>query len=170
MSWMKSLPMVARTKVLRRNTPGDWSVKDRTSCKENLYLGREDDIVKIVQVEGAKCINAWGPTGAKGRPNRVEVGLGRSAQAGRPIPLRGSVRPPFPCTRRIFNPKALEAPPFAGGEPFAPGGHPQARERGGRSPEGDRQPRRKHPQVEKKEDIVGRVTMINGAMPSTLMG
>jgi hypothetical protein len=29
---------------------------------------------------------------------------------------------------------------------------------------------RKHPQVEKKEDTVGRVTMINGAMSSTLMG
>jgi hypothetical protein len=43
-------------------------------------------------------------------------------------------------------------------------------ERGGRSPEGDQPPRRKHPQVEKKEDIVGRVTMINGAMSSTLMG
>jgi hypothetical protein len=123
MSLMKSLPMVARTEVLRRNTPRDWNVKDRTSCKENLHLGREDDIVKIVQVEGAKCINAWGPTGAKGRLNRAEVGLGQSAQAGRPGPLRGSVRPPFPCTRRIFNPKVLEAPPFA------PGGHPQARER-----------------------------------------
>jgi hypothetical protein len=56
MSLMKSLPMVARTKVLHRNTPGDSSVKDRTSCTENLHLGREDDIVKIVQVEGAKCI------------------------------------------------------------------------------------------------------------------
>jgi hypothetical protein len=55
-------------------------------------------------------------------------------------------------------------------EPFAPGGHPQARKRGGRSPEGDRPSRRKHPQVEKKEDTVGRVTMINGAMYSTLMG
>jgi hypothetical protein len=43
-------------------------------------------------------------------------------------------------------------------------------ERGGRSPEGDQPPQRKHPQVEKKEDIVGRVTMINGAMSSTLMG
>jgi hypothetical protein len=31
-------------------------MKDRTSCKENLHLGREDDIVKIVKVEGAKCI------------------------------------------------------------------------------------------------------------------
>jgi hypothetical protein len=56
MSLMKSLPMVARTKVLQRNTPGDSSVKDRTLCEENLHLGREDDIVKIMQVEGAKCI------------------------------------------------------------------------------------------------------------------
>jgi predicted FMN-binding regulatory protein PaiB len=30
--------------------------KDRTSCTENLHLGREDDIVKMVQVDGAKCI------------------------------------------------------------------------------------------------------------------
>jgi hypothetical protein len=116
MSLMKSLPMVARTQVLCRNTPGDWSVKDQTSCKENLHLGREDDIVKIMQVEGAKCIITWGPTGAKGRPNRAEMGPGRSAQDGRPSPLRGSVWPPFPCSRRIFNPKALEAPPFAGRE------------------------------------------------------
>jgi hypothetical protein len=52
---MKSLAMVARTEVLRRNTPGVSSVKHRTSCKENLHLGREDDIVKIVQVEGASA-------------------------------------------------------------------------------------------------------------------
>jgi hypothetical protein len=25
---------------------------------------------------------------------------------------RGSVQPPFPCPRRIFNPKSLEVPPF----------------------------------------------------------
>jgi hypothetical protein len=43
------------------------------------------------------------------------MGLGRSAQAGRPSPLLASVRAPFPCTRRIFNPKTLEAPPFTGG-------------------------------------------------------
>jgi hypothetical protein len=43
-------------------------------------------------------------------------------------------------------------------------------ERGGRSPEGDQPPQRKHPHVEKKEDTVGRETMINGAMSSTLMG
>jgi hypothetical protein len=112
MSLMKSLLMVARIEVSRRNTPGDWNIKDRTSCTENLHLGREDDIVKIMQVEGAKCIKAWEPTGAKGRPNRAEVGLGRSTQAGRPGPLPTSVRPPFPCTRRIFNPKSLEARPF----------------------------------------------------------
>jgi hypothetical protein len=58
MSLMKSLPKVARTEVLRRSTPEDCSVKDRTSCAKNLHLGREDDIVKIMQVEGAKCINA----------------------------------------------------------------------------------------------------------------
>jgi hypothetical protein len=46
----------------------------------------------------------------------------------------------------------------------------QTRKRGGRSPEGDQPPRRKHPQVEKKEDTIGRVTVINGAMSTTLMG
>jgi hypothetical protein len=55
-------------------------------------------------------------------------------------------------------------------EPFTQRGHPQARAREGRSPEGDRPSRKKHPQVEKKEDTVERVTMINSAMSSTLMG
>jgi hypothetical protein len=59
---------------------------------------------------------------------------------------------------------------WAGREPFAPGGYPQVRERGGRSLEGDQPPRRKHRQVEKKEDTVRRETMINGTMSSTLMG
>jgi hypothetical protein len=54
--------------------------------------------------------------------------------------------------------------------PFAPRVHPQARENGGISSEEDRSTRRKHPQVEKKEDNIGSVTMINGAMPGTLMG
>jgi hypothetical protein len=108
--------------------------------------------------------------GSEGRPNRAEMDPGRSAQVSQPGLLRGSVRPTFPCTQRIFNPKVLEAPPLAEGEPFAPGGHPQARERGGRSSEEDRPSRRKHPQVEKKEDTVESVTMINGAMSSTLMG
>jgi hypothetical protein len=37
-----------------------------------------------------------------------------------------------------------------GRETFGQRGYPQARERGGRSPEEDRPSRRKHPQVEKK--------------------
>jgi hypothetical protein len=170
MSLMKSLPMVPRTEVLQRSTPGDWSVKDRTSCAENLHLGREDDIVKIMQVEGAKCIITWGPTGAKGRPNRAEMGLGRSAQAGRASPPRWSVRPPFLAPEGSSTLKPWRRRHSREREPFAPGGHPQARERGGGSPEGDQPTRRKHPLVEKKKDTVGRETMINGAMYSTLMG
>jgi hypothetical protein len=170
MSLMKSLPMVARTEVLRRNTPGEWSVKDRTSCTEKLHLGREDDIVKIMQVEGAKCINAWGRTGVKGRPNRAEVG-----QAGRPRPagpahFRDPFGPPFLAPEGSSTLKPWRRRHSQGREPFVPRDHPQAREREGSSPEGDQPPRRKHQQVEKKEDIVGRVTMINGAMSSTLMG
>jgi hypothetical protein len=124
MSLMKSLPMVARTEVLQRNTPEDWSVNDRTSCTENLHLGREDDIVKIMQLEGAKCINAWGPTGAKGRPNRAEMGRGRSAQAG-----RGRFDPPFLAPEGSSTLKPWRRRHSQRGEPFAPGGHPQARER-----------------------------------------
>jgi hypothetical protein len=135
MSLMKSLSMVARTEVLRRNTPGDWSVKDRTSCVENLHLRRENDIIKIMQVEGAKCIITWVPTGAMGRPNWAELGLGQWAQAGRHSPVPVSVRPPFPCTWRTLKPWRHRH--SAGREPYAPGDHPRARERreisGGRS-------------------------------------
>jgi hypothetical protein len=53
---------------------------------------------------------------------------------------------------------------------LGPRGHPQAREREGRSLEENRSSQMKHPQVEKREDTVGSVTMINGAMSSTLMG
>jgi hypothetical protein len=129
MSLMKSLPMVERTEVLHRNTPGDWSVKDRTLCTENLHIGREDDLVKIMQVEGEKCINAWRPTGAKGRPNRAEVGLGRSAQAGRPGPLPTSVGPPFLAPEGFSTLKPWRRRHSQRREPFAPGGHPQVRER-----------------------------------------
>jgi hypothetical protein len=65
-----------------------------------------------MQMEGVKCIITWGPTGAKGRPSRAEMGLGWSAQAGRPSQVPGSVLPLFPCTRRIFNPNSLEMPSF----------------------------------------------------------
>jgi hypothetical protein len=59
-----------------------------------------------------------------------------------PWPTPGVVRPPFSCTRRTFNPKFVEVPTFT-------------RQRAIRK---------------KKEDTVGSVTMINGAMSSTLMG
>jgi hypothetical protein len=55
--------------------------------------------------------------------------LGWSAQADRHGPLRGLVRPPFSCTRRSFNPKFLETPPFVGERAIRLGGHPQARDR-----------------------------------------
>jgi hypothetical protein len=62
---------------------------------------------------GAKCIMTRWPTGGNRRLSWAGMGLGRSAQADRPGPLPGSVRPLFPCTWRIFNPKSLEVPPCA---------------------------------------------------------
>jgi hypothetical protein len=92
---MKSLLKVARTKVLQRNIPEDWSVKDRTSCENTLYLGHKDDIVKMMQLKGAKCKMSRGPTGAKGRPNRAVMGLGRLAQGDRPDPFSCQFGHPF---------------------------------------------------------------------------
>jgi hypothetical protein len=131
MSLIKSLTMVARTKVLQRNTPGDWSVKDRTSCTENLHLGRKDDIVKIMQMEGAKCIITWGPTGAKGRPNRAGMGW---AWAGRPSPaglahFGGRFGPPFLAPEGSSTLSPWRHRYSRNREPFAPRGHPQARKR-----------------------------------------
>jgi hypothetical protein len=160
-------PNCGQDRSATRNTPGDWSVKDRTSCKENLHLGREDDIVKIMQVEGEEYIITWGPTGVKGRPNRAEVGPGRPAG---PAHFGGRFDPPFLAPEGSWTLKPWRHRHLTEREPFAPGGHPQARERGGRSLEGDQPPWRKHPHVEKKEDTVGRKTMINGAMNSNLMG
>jgi hypothetical protein len=114
--------------MLRRNTLGDWSVKERTSCAENLHLGREDDIVKIMHVERAKWINAWGPTGAKGRPNRAEVGPGWSAQAG-PAHFGDRFGPPFLAPEGSSTLKPWRHRHSTGREPFAPRGHPQTRER-----------------------------------------
>jgi hypothetical protein len=109
-----------------------------------------------------KCMRTHG---SEGRPNRADVGLGRPA---RPTPDEGSA--PFLAPKGFSTLKPWRRRHSGGREPFVLGGHPQARERGGRSPEGDQPPRRKHPQVEKKVDTVGRVAMINGAMSSTLMG
>jgi hypothetical protein len=65
----------------------------------------------------------------------------------------------------------VEALPFTRQKAIHPRGHPQAREKGREIVrEKDHSTRRKHPQVERKEDTVGSITMINGAMPSTLMG
>jgi hypothetical protein len=65
----------------------------------------------------------------------------------------------------------VEVPPFAKQRAIRLRGHPQAREKRREIVrEKDRSTRRKHPQVEKKEDTVGSVTMINGAISSTLMG
>jgi hypothetical protein len=44
---------------------------------------------------GGKCIMTRGPTCAKGRPNRAEMGLRRSAQASRPGPSPRRFGPPF---------------------------------------------------------------------------
>jgi hypothetical protein len=81
-----------------------------------------------------------------------------------------SVRLPLPCTRRIFNPKSLEAPPFTEERAIRTEG-PSTSLRERREISGGRSTISKEaPQVEKKEDTVGRVTVINGAMSSTLMG
>jgi hypothetical protein len=104
-----------------------------------------------------------------GNEGATEPGRNGPGPVGRPSPLRRSVRPPFLAPEGSSTLKPWRRHHSEGREPFALGGHPQARGRRGRSPEGDRPPRRKHPQVEKKEDTVGKVTMINGAMSSTLM-
>jgi hypothetical protein len=166
-SLMKLLPKVARTEVLQRNIPEDWSVKDRTSCEKNLHLVREDDIVKMVQMEGAKCIKTWGPMGAKGRPNLAHPGVGS---------------PPISWAWRSFNPKYVEAPPFTERAIRPRGLHELEREEeGDHSREGSLYlkeattskgghwgPAMTPP--EEKEDTIGSITMINGAKPSTLMG
>jgi hypothetical protein len=100
---LQSLVRVHELDEITSNGGKDRSVKDRTSCTENLHLGREDDIVKMVQMEGAKCIITRVPTGVKGRPNRAGMGLGRSAQAGRPGLVSGVGSAPF-----FVHPKELQ--------------------------------------------------------------
>jgi hypothetical protein len=71
---------------------------------------------------------------------------------------------------KILQPKVRGGAAFAKQRAIRPRGHPQAREKRREIVrEKDRSTQRKHPQVEKKEDIVGSITMINGAMSSTLM-
>jgi hypothetical protein len=115
---------------------------------------------------GGKVHNHLRTHGSEGvtEPGRIGPGPVGSAQ------FRRRFGPPFFAPKGSSTLKPWRRSHSVGREPFSPGVHPQARERGGRSPEGDQPPRRKHPQVEKKEDTVGRVVMINGAMSGTLMG
>jgi hypothetical protein len=103
-----------------------------------------------------------------GSEGATEPGRGGPRPAG---PAHSGARfgPPFLAPEGSSTIKPCRRRHSEKGEPFVLGGHPQSREGGGRSPEGDQPPRRKHPQVEKKEDTVGRVTMINSAMSSTLI-
>jgi hypothetical protein len=175
---------VARSEVLQRNIPKDWSIKDWTSCKKTLYLERKDDVAKMMQVKWAKCKMARGPTRVR-RDDRTGL---KWAWASRPRPaglahLDVGSPPPISWAWRWCNPKSVWAPPFTG-ESHSPRGLPQAREegeerdhsRGGlhdskeatTSGGGRRGPATT--QLEEKEDTVGSVTMINDAMFSALMG
>jgi hypothetical protein len=90
------------------------------------------------------------------------MGLGRSAQAGLPF-----LAPEDPSTLSSWRRRHSQDR-----EPFAREAiHKLEREKRREIVrEKDLSTRRKHPQVEEKEDTVGSVIMINGAMPSTLMG
>jgi hypothetical protein len=72
-----------------------------------------------------------------------------------------------PCHRRRNAPTAAVTGEARAG---LTRGHLKAKEKRREIVDEDRSTRRKHPQVEKKEDTVGSVTVINGAMSSTLMG
>jgi hypothetical protein len=104
-----------------------------------------------------------------GSEGATELGRDGPRPAG-PAHFGGLFGPPFLAPEGSSTLKPWRHRHSTGRESFAPGGHPQARERGGGSLEGDRPPRRKHLHVKKKEDTAGRETMINGAMSSTLMG
>jgi hypothetical protein len=136
--------------------PPSWT---RGWHRQNHASGR-DKVHKFMRTHGSE-----GAT----EPGRNGLGLVGPGWPAQPTPGVGSA-PLFLAPEGSSTLKPWRRRQSQGGEPFVPGGHPQARERGGRSPEGDRPSRRKHPQAEKKEDTVGRVTMFNGAMSSTLMG
>jgi hypothetical protein len=58
-----------------------------------------------------KYMRTHGSEGATESGQDGPGSVGPSRPAG---PLWGSVRPPFSCTRRTFNSKFVEAPPFIG--------------------------------------------------------
>jgi hypothetical protein len=109
--------------------------------------------------------------GSEGAIEPGRDGLGLVGPSRPPWPTLGvGSAPPFLAPEGSSTLKPWRRHHSQDRESFAPRGHPQARERGGRSPEEDRPTRRKYPQVDKKEDTIRSVTMINGAMSSTLMG
>jgi hypothetical protein len=113
-----------------------------------------------------KYMRTHGSEGAT-EPGRAWVGRPKPANLAH---FQGWFGPPFLAPEGSSTLSSWRHHHSEGREPFAPRGHPQARERVGRSSEEDRSTRRKHPEVEKREDTVGSVTMIKGAMSSTLMG
>jgi hypothetical protein len=66
---------------------------------------------------------------SEGATELAEMGLGWSAQVGRPSPLPVSVRPPFLAPEGYSTLKPWRRRHSQRREPFIPGGHPQARER-----------------------------------------
>jgi hypothetical protein len=126
---MKSLLEVAWTEVLHRNIPEDWSVKDRTSCEKTLHLEREDDIVKMVQMEVGKVQN---DKSAHVREGATEPGQNGPGSVGPAHPRGGSAPVSWGedestlNTWRHYHSQRERA--------IRPRGHQQARERrGGRS-------------------------------------
>jgi hypothetical protein len=133
MSLMRSLLMVERTEVLQRKTPEDRSVKDRASCKENLYLGREDDIVKIAQMEGGKVHKYMRTHGSEGVTEPGRDGPGSVGPSQSAWPTSGAFDPPFLASEDPSTQSSWRRHHSEDRQPFTPRGHPQARDRGGRS-------------------------------------
>jgi hypothetical protein len=67
-------PKGGKDQCVTKERPQGLKCKDRTSCEKTPYLGREDDVAKMMQLKGSKCKTARGSTWRKGWPNRAEVG------------------------------------------------------------------------------------------------
>jgi hypothetical protein len=75
----ETTPKGGKDRIVTKEHPPGLKRKDRTSCEKTPYLGCEDDVAKMMQLKGAKCKIARGPTWTKGQPNRSEMGMGRPA-------------------------------------------------------------------------------------------
>jgi hypothetical protein len=80
---VNSLPMVARTKVLRRNIPEDQDAKIGFPTRRPHTLIADDD-AKKPQVKGQKVKIARKADRRKMAPNRAKKDMGRSAHVDRP--------------------------------------------------------------------------------------